>query len=145
MHIEREIEISKPLAVVFAFLAKHENHQQFVKQNDSSRQVTEGPIRVGTIVENTAKMMGKPIRETFEITDFEENRVIGKKSTPGSTYETTDRFELTETPTGTRVRMTVTGTPHGFGQSLMFPLIGLILKKAMVGALTELKRILEQP
>ncbi len=144
MLLEREVEIARPPEEVFAFLAKHENHARFVVQNESSAQVSPGPMGVGTHVRNTARMLGRPMVETFEVTAFEAPRVIAKRSLPGSTFQTTDRFELTPTASGTRVTMQVTGTPEGLGQRIVYPIIERVLARAMVDALARLREILER-
>lgn len=144
MLLKHEIEIGRSPDVVFAFLAKHENHAKFVVQNETSRQVSDGPMGVGARVQNTARMLGRPMVETFEITEFTAPRVIAKKSLPGSTFVTTDRFDLTATTNGTRVSMEVTGTPMGLGQKIVYPIISRVLDRAMVDALARLKSLVEQ-
>lgn len=144
MLLRHEIEIRRSPDAVFTFLAAHENHAKFVVQNESSRQVSEGPMGVGARVQNTARMLGRPMVETFEVTAFEAPRVIAKRSLPGSTFVTTDRFEISSTPGGARVVMEVTGEPVGLGQRLVYPIIERVLDRAMVDALKRLKALVEQ-
>ena len=57
IEFEKKIVIDKPVETVFSFLEKHENHQQFVKANKESKQVTDGPFGIGTKVCNVAHFM----------------------------------------------------------------------------------------
>lgn len=134
-------EVGAPADEVFAFLAHHPNHAQIFAENVSSRQVTDGPMGVGTRVENQARVMGKSMVERFEITDFEPPRLIGKASRSGSTFETTDRFELEPLGDRTRVTVTVTGTPAHVGQRLMFVVLSPIMRRSLEKALAQLDRL----
>lgn len=144
MYFENVVEIERPVEEVFAYLSVHKNHQEFVPQNKRSRQVSDGPMGVGTIVENEASFMGMKMVETFEIIEFEPNKLISKRSHEGSTVETTDRFELESLPNGnTKVTIIVTGSPKGFFQKTFFKLLSGSLKKSMRTIAGELKRVLE--
>ena len=144
MKLSMEAEVGRPIEEVFAFLAHHENHASIFVENVSCKQVTPGPMAVGTRVENTARVMGKTMIERFEITDFEPPRVIGKASQEGSTFETTDRFDLEPIADDkTRVRVTVTGSPAGLGQRMMLVVIEPVMKRSLKKALGRLKQLME--
>jgi len=143
MRVVVEVEIRRPAKDIFEFLAKHENHTRFIKENVTSEQVTPGPMAVGTVVKNVARAMGQTMLEQFQITHFEPHKVLGKASMPGSSFDTTDRFDLTPTANGTRVQITVTGSPRHFGQRLMMLLIEPVMRRSMTKALGILKEILE--
>ena len=143
MRFEYSTEITRPAAEVFAFLSHHPNHTKIVKQNAKSEQLDPGPMKVGTRVRNTARFLWLDMVETFEVTELEESRTLAKRSLPGSTFETSDRFEVEETPNGARVRLVVTGTPHGTGQRVLFRLLGPAFDKAFADILPRLKSVLE--
>src|SRR5687767_6732767 len=94
MLLEETITIARPAETVFAYLAKHENHAEFIEANVACEQVTPGLMAVGTKLKNEARIFGRPMVEHFEVVRFEPGRVIEKASRGGSSFETTDRFEL---------------------------------------------------
>ena len=143
MHVTAEIHVRRPPAVVFDFLATHSNHARFIVENVSSKQVSPGPMGLGTRVENVARVMGRSMIEHFEIVEFDPPRVIGKASREGSTFETTDRFELRPEGDGTHVTITVTGTPKGVAQRLLLVVLAPVMTRSMQKALGMHKQILE--
>jgi carbon monoxide dehydrogenase subunit G len=143
MRVSGEIDIQRPPAEVFAYLARHENHRQFIAENISCEQLTPGTLAVGSRVRNVARLLGREMVELFEIVEFDPPRAIGKASLPGSTYQTADRFELEPHGAGTRVRLTVTGTPHGLAQRALRWVIEPLVRRSTRAALARLKRILE--
>ncbi|MGA9520471.1 MAG: SRPBCC family protein [Myxococcaceae bacterium] len=142
MKFQSSIDIAVSPEVVFTFLSTHENHSRFIRENIESKQLSPGPMGVGTDVRNVASFMGMRMVEDFTITEFEPNRRLAKRSREGSTVETTDTFDLERTPTGTRVHLTVTGKLKG-ARGLFFRLLAPILQKSFDRTLKELKRILE--
>tara|TARA_B100000609_G_scaffold199430_1_gene202925 strand:- start:8729 stop:9271 length:543 start_codon:yes stop_codon:yes gene_type:complete len=143
MRFENSIEIERPVEDVFAFISVQENHPAFIPQNKKSTQLTDGPMRVGAVVQNEAQFMGMNMTETFEITEFVPNKVIAKRSHEGSTVETTDRFELEALSNNkTKVTMIVTGNPKGL-QKLFFALTKPFVKRSFPDILNRLKNVLE--
>jgi carbon monoxide dehydrogenase subunit G len=143
MELSAEIDVGRPPEEVFAFLATHSNHTRFIVENVSSEQTSAGPMGVGARVTNTATGRGRSMVEHFEIVEFDPPRVLGKASRAGSTFETTDRFELAPRGAGTHVRFTVTGSPRGLGQRAVLVVLRPIMQRSMRAALARLKTILE--
>lgn len=137
------IEINRSIEDIFAYISVQENHQHFVPQNKVSKQLTEGPMRVGAIVQNKARFMGMDMTETFEITEFVPTKLIAKRSQQGSTVETSDRFELEQiSENNTRVSLVVTGNPKGMQKAFFF-LLGPVVKHSFAQILRTLKQVLE--
>jgi hypothetical protein len=143
MLLEESIAIQKPADVVFAYIAKHEHHAEFIEANVSCEQVTPGPMGVGTKLKNEARLLGRPMVEHFEVTRFEPGRVIEKGSRGGSSFETTDRFELDGRGDRTDVRFVVTGRARSLPERLLFVVLAPLLRRSMRKALVRLKEILE--
>ncbi len=146
MLLEASTHIRQPVEKVFAFLAHHPNHARFVKQNLSCEQVSPGEMGVGTRVKNVARLFGSlggRIEEHFEIVTFERPRKLGKSSREGSSFETTDLFELSEADGGTNVRFTVTVTPNNFFKRALVSMMKNTVHGAMKDSLASLKQILE--
>jgi carbon monoxide dehydrogenase subunit G len=143
MRVSVETDVTKSPDEVFAFLAHHANHAKIFRENVSCEQISPGPMAAGTRVKNVARVMGKTMVEEFSVTEFRPPCVLAKSSLEGSTFETTDRFDLEAIEKGTRVRVTVTGTPANVGQRLMMVVLTPIMRRSLRRALSELKRILE--
>jgi len=143
MRFENSIEIACPLEQVFAYISVQENHPEFIPQNKKSRQLTEGPMREGTVVQNEARFLGMKMTETFDITEFVPNKVIAKRSHDGSTIETSDRFEFEAiSEHRTKVTLIVAANPKGM-QKLFFALTRPLLKRSFPDILNRLKQVLE--
>jgi len=145
MDLTESIEIRKSPEEIFAFLAHHPNHKLIVKQNVSCEQVTPGPMGVGTRVKNVANLVGSfgRIEEIFEVTEFDPPRVLAKASREGSSFDTTDRFELRATQAGTEVTFVVTAAATSFGKKLVIALMKPLVKGSMAGTLAALKSVVE--
>lgn len=146
MQLETSTEIRQPPERVFAYLAHHPNHVHLVEQNLSCEQVSDGPMGVGTKLKNTARMfgpLGGRIEEHFEVVAFEPGRRLSKASREGSSFETTDSFELSQTADGTAVRFVVTVTPRNVFQRALMAVMKPVVGRAMRDTLSKLKTILE--
>lgn len=146
MQLETSTQIRQPPERVFTYLAHHPNHVHIVEQNLSCEQVSPGPMGVGTKLKNTARMFGKlggRIEEHFEVVAFEPGRKLSKSSREGSSFETTDSFELTPTSEGTEVRFVVTVTPHNVFQRALMAVMKPVVSRAMRDTLAKLKSLLE--
>lgn len=121
LEFESKIIINKPVEEVFQFLSKQENHKHIFKANIDCRQITEGPMRVGAEVVNTASFLGSKMKEHFEIIVFEKNKEIRKKTLPNSTHPSEDCFHLTAlNPTETEVHLSLIAWPTGLFKYLLF-------------------------
>lgn len=143
MQFVTSIDIRRPIEEVFDFLSTHENHQLFVKENKASRKLTEGPLRVGSHVQNEASFMGMKMVETFEITALVPNQLIAKRSLAGSTVETDDRLDLEPCPDGTKVTLTVNASPKGLQKPFLW-LMKPMMRPTFPRILRDLKSVLEQ-
>lgn len=146
MQLEQTIDIAKSAEQIFAFLSHHPNHLKIVEQNLSCEQVTPGPMQVGTRVKNVARIfgpLGGRIEEHFEIVAFDPPRVLGKASREQSSFDTTDRFELTAIDGGTRVRFVVTASSPSVVKRALVVVMKPVLQGAMKKTLGKLKAIVE--
>ena len=70
--------IDRPVAKVFHFFA-HEhvrNHPRW-DPDIELEQVSDGPIRVGTVIRRRNSRSGTPVEGTMEVVEFEPNRAMG--------------------------------------------------------------------
>ena len=82
MRIENSITIDRDPRVVWAYLADLENLPAWNYAIASTRKVSPGPVRVGTVFEQD-RSVPKPIREKLEITRFEPVHRLTMRGTLG--------------------------------------------------------------
>lgn len=143
LEFESKISINKPIEEVFGFLSKQENHKHIFKANIDCRQITEGPMRVGAEVVNTASFLGSKMKEHFEIIAFEENKQIRKKTLPNSTHPSEDCFTLRAlSPSQTEVHIYMIAWPTGVLKFLL-PLVKPLFAKRVKQDLKGFKAYVE--
>lgn len=73
---EATVEIDRPVAEVFAFLADGENDPAFSPRVQRIEKTTDGPTAVGTVYKSTVKDAGLTTRREFRITEFVPDKKI---------------------------------------------------------------------
>lgn len=130
LEFESKIIINKSIEDVFQFISKQENHKHIFKANIDCRQITEGPMRVGSEVVNTASFLGSKMKEHFEIIVFEKNKQIRKKTLPNSTHPSEDCFTLTElSRSQTEVNIYLIAWPTGVLKHFLFLVKPLFIRQ----------------
>jgi hypothetical protein len=78
LRIERSQVIDRPPADVFRFVAVNHvrNHPRW-DPNMELEQLSEGPIRVGTVIRRRYTRGGVPVEGTMEIVEYEPDRSMG--------------------------------------------------------------------
>jgi uncharacterized membrane protein len=100
LEFENTVYIDRPIDVVFAFLSDFENIPKWNYYVLEVRQLSEGPIAIGT----TYPQVRKTDEQDFHITEFEANRTVAVKTLPQSSPSFERRFNLYEEGTTTRIR-----------------------------------------
>jgi len=130
LEFETQIIIDQPVEMIFKFLSKQENHKHIFKANIDCQQITDGPMRVGTEVVNTASFLGSKMKEHFEIAVFEENKKIRKKTLPNSTHPSEDCFTLTALNSNqTKVELYLIAWPTGVLKYVLPLVKSLIIRR----------------
>ena len=75
--------INRPAQEVFDFLTNPANAVQFESGMVSSKYISEGPVGVGSKLQNIGRMMGREIVATAEITQWNPPNVYSFKATNG--------------------------------------------------------------
>lgn len=76
MHVTVQRTIPKPASEVFEFFSDASNNPQWQKGMVSCTWASDDPIAVGSTYEQVATFMGKEIRSTFSVTEYEPGRRI---------------------------------------------------------------------
>lgn len=144
MQIESEIQVTRPPAEVFQYIAHAEYLPQYVTDFESVSQVSEGAPAVGT---EYSYRMRRGAKGTFQWTRFEPDSRLewhgpAVKAGPGS-MEPAGWWELTQTANGTNVKLVMAPAPGGLFK-LLAPLMSAGMRKGNAKALELLKQQLEQ-
>ena len=75
--------IAKPAAEVFDFIADMSNNPRWQKGMQSCEWTSDGPIAVGSTYDQVAGFLGKEIRTSFKVTEFDAGERIRIESTSG--------------------------------------------------------------
>lgn len=110
-HVERTIEASAAEVAPFFFDAT--NNPSWQGGMKSCEWTTEPPIAMGSIYEQVAEFRGKPVNTTFEVTEYQPDRIIRIESIE-STFpiQVTRRVEPLDSGR-CRVSADISGQPGG--------------------------------
>jgi uncharacterized protein YndB with AHSA1/START domain len=145
IHAESEIDVTRPRAEVFDYLAHGERLPEYVTDFASVEPAAPGEPARGT--QYRYRMNRGGVEGTFEWTEFSPTDRLAwhgppAKSGPGS-MEPSGRWELSDSVAGTRVKLVVTPKPGGLFK-LMAPFMAMGMRKGNRQALERLKARLEQ-
>jgi dehydrogenase/reductase SDR family member 12 len=100
--LRKELEVDRALDEVFAFIGDFVNSAAWDPGVAEARNVTEGPVRVGTRYELIVVFNGRRLPVTYEVTAYEPPHRVELRGT-GSTVNAVDDIRFEATPTGTRI------------------------------------------
>lgn len=107
----------------------------------SAKFISQAPLRIGSTYSQVAKFLGRPVISTFEVIEYEPNRMIKAASTSGSFPITFTRI-VTPHNNGTLVSAIIEGDASGFFK-LAEPILGRMVQRSVEGDYRNLKQILE--
>ncbi|GHH70230.1 hypothetical protein GCM10018781_29830 [Kitasatospora indigofera] len=135
---EGTVDIDRPVAEVFAFLANGENDRRFSPRVLEMAKRTDGPTGVGTVYASTVKDAGMKTRREFRITAFDPPGRIRWTEISKNLVTAEGGYDLEPVPGGgTRLRVFNDLEGHGVGKLL----VGLALSAARKDADAFARRI----
>ena len=142
MHVTSDLEVHRPAAEVFGFVADAENNPRWQQGMRSCRWTTPPPIGVGSVYEQHASFLGREITSTFEVVRFEPHRLITIR-----TIASTFPIEVTRSVTALdaercRVSADVRGEPAGVFRIAM-PLLRRMVQRSVRTDYRRLRALLE--
>ncbi|MCX4626387.1 SRPBCC family protein [Streptomyces sp. NBC_01443] len=124
---EATVEIDRPVAEVFAYLADGRNDPQFSPRVQEITRTPDGPTGVGTVFRSTVKDAGMKTGREFRITGFEPQRLVRWTEQSKNLVTAEGGYDFEALPGDrTRVRIFNTLEGHGLGKLL----VGLALSAA---------------
>ncbi len=142
IHVKATVEIARPAAEVFAFLADFANNPAWQKGMVSARFTTEGPLRVGSEYDQEARFLGRPILSHFRVTELVADRAVTIETVQSTFPIKVRRAVEPVTDTTCRVTADVRGDASGLFK-LAAPLMRAMVGKSVRDDYARLKQLLE--
>lgn len=136
------IDIERPAETVFDYIADMENNPTWQQGQLSCRWTSEQPIDVGSTYEQEATFLGRTIRSTFRVAEFEHPRRIRIVTTGGTMPIDVTREVAVVDETTSRISATVCGDPPPMLR-LLGPLLDVLLRRSVASDYRRLKHLLE--
>lgn len=140
--VQVAVDIDLPAADVFAYLSDASNNTRWQKGMRSCEWTSVGPIAVGSTYEQEASFLGRTIRSSFEVAEFEPGRRITISSTAGTFPIKVTRSVDPLDVDACRARARVEGGPAGIGR-IFDPVTKLLVQASVRRDYNRLKQILE--
>lgn len=80
--VERTVTVDKPIATVWAYLSDFSTSEQWDPPSVSTTR-TSGDGGVGTVYQNTSKLLGAQTEVTYTVTEHVEQERLQLQATPG--------------------------------------------------------------
>lgn len=139
MKVETRIQINRPLEKVFTFLTDTDYQHLYDRSLIRVRREPVGPMRQGTIINESRKVMGKSMTTSYKVIEYEPcSRYIGRS--PTRLNKGTRLFQANKE--GTHVTYRLEFEQQGL-TAILAPLFRRILKRELDQDMTQAKRLLE--
>jgi carbon monoxide dehydrogenase subunit G len=142
LRFEFSVEIARPVHEVWDYLTDPEHVPEWQASAVSSHQVSDGPMAVGTRLEDERRFLGRRARSEVEVTEFEPEQVFTLHGLSGPVRFTV-RHRLQEHDGGTRLDVHAEADPgSGLGR-LARPMVERAAAHELKADFQRLKRLLE--
>lgn len=139
--VNNSVVIDRPLEEVFAYVTDIENMPVWSSELDKAWKTSEGPVGKGTTFSSEAKLLGRRIENTIEVTEYEPNSKFFLKPTSGPVSgEVEFRFESVDG--GTKFSVSLDADAGGFFK-LGEPIVNRMLQRQYETNGATLKDLLE--
>lgn len=134
--------IAKPTADVFAFVSDVGNNPRWQNGMRSCVWTSDPPVAVGSTYDQEASFLGRTVRSTFEVVEFEPGAVIAARTIEGSFPITFRRSVEAIDDAACAVTAVITGDASGFFK-VAEPLMRPMVRRSIEGDYDRLKELLE--
>jgi uncharacterized protein YndB with AHSA1/START domain len=138
---ELSVDIDRPVHEVWECLTDPERVPEWQSSAESSHQVSEGPMAVGTRLRDERRFMGRRATSDVEVSEYEPERLLTLHGLSGPVRFTV-RHRLSERDGGTRLDVEAEGDPGGLGR-LMRPVIERAASHELRSDFERFKRLVE--
>lgn len=141
IEFEHNIQINRPVEHVFRFIADPENFPSWQTGVVRSTVTSPGPIGAGTTFTETVKILGRVVRTTCEITQFDPGRKMCFKAT-SKPIAYAGQFTFDGVGEGTQLTVYGAGQLRGLWR-FTEPIFGPELRKETRAEMQKIKDLLE--
>ena len=141
MQVDTTIIIERPATEVFDFIADMSNNPDWQQGQQSCVWTSEPPIAVDSTYDQVAKFLGREIRSSFEVVEYEPDR-IRIVSTSGPMPIDVTRTVAPEGVDRCSVSAIVSGEAPK-AMRLLGPFLNAIVRRSVAGDYRRLKELLE--
>ena len=142
VRFELSVDIDRPLHEVWEYLTDPERVPEWQSSAQSSHQVSDGPMRVGTRLRDERRFMGRRATSDVEVSEYEPEHLFTLHGLSGPVRFTV-RHRLSERDGGTRLDVEAEADPGGFGR-FMRPMIERAAGHELRADFGRLKQLLER-
>lgn len=140
--LQETIEINRPVKEVYDYVVNVENAPKWQPAVIEVKRLTDGPIRVGTKFSEVAKMMGRRINATCEITELVPNKTFAFKGTSDGPMEYEATYILEPNGNATVLKITGIFRTKRFWR-LLEPILKGEVRKESRQELITMKKVIE--
>lgn len=141
IRVQTSVTVNRPVAEVFRFMSDNQNALQWQSGLLEAR-ITNDVMAIGRAWVDVVQFLGRRIEIASELTDYEEDRMLGFKSISGP-FPVTGSYSFEPDGDGAKVTFTLQGEPGGFFK-LAEPLVARSTQRQWETNLANLKDLLEQ-
>lgn len=128
--------------MVFLEVSNFLNYPEIFEHIEEMQKITDGPIDIGTRIQETRLIRGFKAHATLEIVTLEPSKRLVVKNEPSGLVILQD-YVFEQTGQGTRVQLTSKVKTKGLRNLLTKPVMTKILKKEDVENLEHFKKYIE--
>ncbi len=139
--VEHSVWINRSVEEVFAYVVDPKNYAEWAGPVVESRKTSEGPVGLGTTSSRVTQFLGRTMEATYEITEYEPNRLYGDKTTSGP-VPINARISFAPVDGGTKVNVQGEIEAGGFFK-LAEPILARMSSRQLETDLQTLKDLLE--
>lgn len=141
LKINYSVVIERPQSEVFAYVTDIENMAVWSSEVEKAWKTSEGPMGKGTTFSSVAKVLGREIENTIEVTEYEPNKKWSLRPTSGPVSGDIE-FHFEPAAGGTKFSVDLDADAGGFFK-LGEPLVNRMLQRQYETNGATLKDILE--
>jgi uncharacterized membrane protein len=128
--------INRPIDVVASYAVDPDNAPEWYENIASIEWESSPPLQLGSRMRFVAKFLGRTMRYTYEVVEYEPNKRLVMRTTEGMSMETTYGFE--DVNGNTRMTLRNRGGP-----ALLSFLMAPMMRRANTKDLARIKALLE--